>query len=170
MNILDRCEFPWPRHSGSNTPIPTVFLQCSAEEDMGGRSKKNDGQVEVVKRILPMLETTKSVDGAERPALSVAVLSPYSKQVTELKRIHSQSFTIDSFQGRESDIIIFSSVRSNVERDIGFVDDARRLNVMWTRARLALIIIGDRATMASNDLWKRALDTCSEVILPAVET
>ncbi|KAJ7811000.1 RNA-directed RNA polymerase [Mycena olivaceomarginata] len=170
LNILDRCEFPWPRHSGSNTPIPTVFLQCSAEEDMGGRSKKNDGQVEVVKRILPMLETTKSVDGAERPALSVAVLSPYSKQVTELKRIHSQSFTIDSFQGRESDIIIFSSVRSNVERDIGFVDDARRLNVMWTRARLALIIIGDRTTMASNDLWKRALDTCSEVILPAVET
>ncbi|KAJ7258424.1 AAA domain-containing protein [Mycena haematopus] len=169
LKILTRCTFPWPRHPGDNTVIPTVFLQCSAEEDMEGRSKSNVGQVEVVKRILPMFEVEKSVDEAEQRPLSISVLSPYTKQVQALKRITSQAFTIDSFQGRESDIIIFSTVRSNVDRDIGFVDDPRRLNVMWTRARLALIIIGDRSTMGENALWKRALDTCTEIVLPEVE-
>ena len=57
-------------------------------------------------------------------------------------------FTTTSFQGRESDIIIFSTVRCNVEG--GFLDDPRRLNVMWTRARLALIIAGDRKTRSGN--------------------
>lgn len=37
------------------------------------------------------------------------------------------------------------------------------MNVMWTRARLALIIVGDRATLSSNQLWKRALEACMEV-------
>ncbi|KAJ6450385.1 AAA domain-containing protein [Mycena sanguinolenta] len=129
---------------------------------MEGRSKSNEGQVEVVKRILPMFALEKSGDEAEQRTLSITVLSPYTKQVQALKRITPHSFTIDSFQGRESDIIIFSTVRSNVEHDIGFVDDPRRLNVMWTRARLALIIIGDRVTMGENALWKRALDTCTE--------
>jgi hypothetical protein len=75
-------------------------------------------------------------------------------------------FTIDSFQGRESDIIIFSTVRCNVERDIGFVEDERRLNVMWTRAKLALIIVGDRTTLTAKGLWERALKSCIDVTLP----
>ncbi|KAJ7754189.1 RNA-directed RNA polymerase [Mycena maculata] len=169
LQVLTRCKFPWPRHPTTNAVRPTVFLQCSEEEDMGGRSKANKGQVEVVKRILPMLELENCADESGQQALSITVLSPYSKQVQELRRIKPESFTIDSFQGRESDIIIFSSVRSNVEKDIGFVDDARRLNVMWTRARLALIIIGDRSTMAENLLWRRALDACEEVVLPPIE-
>ncbi|KAJ7022451.1 putative restrictase [Mycena alexandri] len=169
LRILSRCKFPWPRQAKGNAVIPTVFISCAAEEDMGGMSKSNLGQVDIVKRILPMLELEKSGDETEQQTLSITVLSPYSKQVLALRRIIPQSFTIDSFQGRESDIIIFSSVRSNIEKDIGFVDDARRLNVMWTRARLALIIIGDRATMAENALWKRALDACTEVALPDVE-
>lgn len=75
-------------------------------------------------------------------------------------------FTIDSFQGRESDIIIFSTVRCNAAGDIGFVEDARRLNVMWTRAKLALIIVGDRKTMtATSELWRRAIESCTEVKL-----
>ncbi|KAJ7166539.1 RNA-directed RNA polymerase [Mycena crocata] len=168
LTVLERTTFPWPRNVITNTPIPTVFLNCPTEEDMGGRSKSNVGQVEMVKRILPMFKLGEVADDAAPKALSVTVLSPYTKQLQEIRRITDQAFTVDSFQGRESDIIIFSSVRSNVEKDIGFVDDARRLNVMWTRARLALIIIGDRVTMAENALWKRALDACKEVVLPEV--
>jgi len=106
----------------------------------------------------------------EKP--KITVLTPYTKQVSELKsRVPNDVgvFTIDSFQGRESDIIIFSTVRCNVERDIGFVEDERRLNVMWTRAKLALIIVGDRATLAEKSkLWESALalDSCVPVTLP----
>ena len=104
----------------------------------------------------------------EKP--KIAVPTPYTKQASELKsRVpHDVGvFTINSFQGRESDLIIFSTVRCNVEGDIGFVEDERRLNVMWTRAKLALIVVGDRATLAENSgLWKRALDSCVPVTLP----
>lgn len=51
--------------------------------------------------------------------------------------------TVDSFQGQETDLVLFSSVRSNLMRELGFLRDARRLNVAITRARRGLIIVGD---------------------------
>ncbi|KAF5380175.1 hypothetical protein D9615_006214 [Tricholomella constricta] len=160
VDVLSTTSFPWPRHNGG-VLIPTVFIQCSTGEDMGGMSKSNVGQVELVKHILPMLTVTQSA-----APLKITVLSPYKKQITALREKLPASVpcsTVDAFQGRESDIIIFSTVRCNVKGDIGFLEDARRLNVMWTRARLALIIIGDRQTMSGNQLWKRALESCTEV-------
>ena len=72
--------------------------------------------------------------------------------------------TIDGFQGREADVCIFSTVRANIEGDIGFVEDARRLNVAWTRPKLGLIVVGSRSTLiAHSALWKRALEACQEV-------
>ena len=197
LAVLKGSKFPWPTEHG--VVVPVVFVQCGAEEDMGGMSKSNTGQAEVVQWAVKLLTTKdapeeqpksdpkgkgKAVDrgpdpqgdGAsgskkdkeEKP--KITVLTPYTKQVSELKgRMPSDVgvFTIDSFQGRESDIIIFSTVRCNVERDIGFVEDERRLNVMWTRAKLALIVVGDRATLAEKSgLWKRALDSCVSVELP----
>ena len=168
-NFLALSRFPWPVRDG--TVIPAVFIQCGEEEDMGSRSKSNEGQVKVVHDLLPLL-SSQSPDTPQEPrlsALTITVLSPYTKQIQALRHRLPSSVTcstIDSFQGRESDIIIFSTVRCNVEGDVGFLDDPRRLNVMWTRARLALIIVGDRKTMSGNPLWKRALDACAEVYLP----
>lgn len=167
-NFLSLSQFPWPVKD--RTVIPTVFIQCSEEEDMGDRSKSNQGQVEVIHRLLPLISSQRPDTPAEPKleGLKTTVLSPYTKQIQALRRKLPSSVTcstIDSFQGRESDVIIFSTVRCNVEGDVGFLDDPRRLNVMWTRARLALIIVGDRRTMSSNPLWKRALDACTECSL-----
>jgi superfamily I DNA and/or RNA helicase len=168
-NFLALSRFPWPVRNG--TVIPTVFLQCDEEEDMGSRSKSNEGQVNVVHKLEPLLspQNPDTPQGHKLSNLKITVLSPYTKQIQALRHRLPSSVTcstIDSFQGRESDIIIFSTVRCNVEGDVGFLDDPRRLNVMWTRARLALIIIGNRKTLSGNPLWKRALDACTEVHLP----
>lgn len=169
-NFLASSNFPWPVRNG--TVVPTVFLQCGEEEDMGSRSKSNEGQVKVVHTLLPLLKSQNpdiNPQESKLAELQITVLSPYTKQIQELRHRLPSSVTcstIDSFQGRESDIIIFSTVRCNVEGDVGFLDDPRRLNVMWTRARLALIIVGDRKTLSGNPLWKRALDACTEVCLP----
>ena len=58
--------------------------------------------------------------------------------------------TVDGFQGREKDIIIFSSVRSNNKKEIGFLKDIRRLNVAITRAKYKLIIICDTKTVCKS--------------------
>lgn len=139
---------------------------------MGSASKGNEGQTELAARIVSMLQSPAS-EGEDKPKLSIAALSPYAKQISMLKEALPSSVTcatIDSFQGRESDVVVFCTVRCNASRDIGFVEDHRRLNVMWTRARLGLIIIGDKATMTETSaLWKRAIGSCTAVTLPAVE-
>ena len=196
LAVLKGSEFPWPVEHG--VAVPIVFVQCGSEEDMGGMSKSNAGQAEIVQKVIELLTTKDAPDsgepksdpkgkgkaadvgpgpqgasgsgGEKEEKPKITVLTPYTKQVSELKsRVPNDVgvFTIDSFQGRESDIIIFSTVRCNVERDIGFVEDERRLNVMWTRAKLALIVVGDRATLAEKSgLWKKALDSCTPMTLP----
>ena len=174
-NFLALSSFPWPVRNG--TVIPTVFVECDGEEDMGSRSKSNEGQVNLVHRLvapkgLLSPQNPDTPQGQKLSNLKMTVLSPYTKQIQALRHCLPSSVTcstIDSFQGRESDIIIFSTVRCNVEGDVGFLDDPRRLNVMWTRARLALIIIGNRKTLSGNPLWKRALDACTEVHLPTLD-
>ncbi|RYP33869.1 hypothetical protein DL768_011074 [Monosporascus sp. mg162] len=70
--------------------------------------------------------------------------------------------TIDNFQGDESEIVIVSLTRSNSYGDIGFMSSPERLNVLLSRARNGLIIIGDAETFMSSrkggQLWKRFID------------
>ncbi len=55
--------------------------------------------------------------------------------------------TVDAFQGKEKDIIIFNCVRSNtsasLQASLGFLNDERRLNVAITRPKHFLIILGN---------------------------
>lgn len=173
---LGASMFPWPRHDRQLFPV--VFVPCASEEDFGRASKGNSGQVELVKYILGLLRTP--CDGREATAalaqgVSVAVLTPYSRQVQLLKHELPEKggavvSTIDGFQGREADVCVLSTVRSNIEGDIGFVEDARRLNVAWTRPKLGLIVVGSRSTLTANSaLWKRALVACKEVEIQVPE-
>lgn len=62
--------------------------------------------------------------------------------------------TVDSFQGNEADIIILSGVRSNVSGEVGFLssgDGRKRICVALSRAKEALVIVGDRRTLTGND-------------------
>ena len=66
--------------------------------------------------------------------------------------------TVDGFQGREKEAIILTLVRSNPEGEIGFLADTRRTNVALTRAKRALRVIGDSATLANNTFYRQMLD------------
>lgn len=59
--------------------------------------------------------------------------------------------TVDAFQGRETDIIIYSIVRSNEDGNIGFLGDTRRLNVSLSRAKELLVIIGDSKCVTTGN-------------------
>lgn len=90
-------------------------------------------------------------------AENIGILSPYSAQVQRMRALAGdEGFeinSIDGFQGREKDAIIVTLVRSNDSRDIGFLSDLRRLNVALTRAKKALIVIGDSATVTAHPFY-----------------
>ena len=66
--------------------------------------------------------------------------------------------TVDGYQGREKEVIVFSCVRSNSEGRIGFLSDPRRLNVALTRAKRGLIVIGDPSTLREDENWSAWLE------------
>lgn len=99
--------------------------------------------------------------------IDVGIISPYRAQVQYLKKlIKKYEFfkpyrllisvnTVDGFQGQERDVILISLVRSNDEGQIGFLKDLRRMNVAMTRARMKLIILGNKNTMTKHPFYKK---------------
>jgi len=88
------------------------------------------------------------------------LISPYSGQVSYLRELlpEFKVSTIDSYQGQEAENVIISLVRSNTDGTIGFLKDYRRMNVAMTRAQNNLMVIGDSATLGSDDFYAQFLD------------
>ena len=88
----------------------------------------------------------------------IGIISPYADQVKLIQDlIPVEVKPVAGFQGREKEIIIISTVRSNDEGNIGFLSDLRRLNVAITRAKRKLIIIGNKNTLESNKTYSRLI-------------
>ncbi len=89
----------------------------------------------------------------------IGIISPYADQVKIIQdRTPVEVKTVDGFQGREKEIIIISTVRSNEDGNIGFLRDLRRLNVAITRAKRKLIIIGNVNTLENNPTYARLIE------------
>ena len=174
-------SFRWPEN-GSRS----VFIQVTTLEDLGRKSKFNAGQADICQKVLEQLRTAPvRADKASSqpqlaPSYSIAILTPYTRQAEQLKRLlpNEKISSIDGFQGQEADVIVYVSVRCNVHGEIGFLKDMRRLNVALTRARAGTIIIGDESTLSGKmrigregedereecyDIWKRLIRGCGKV-------
>ena len=93
----------------------------------------------------------------------IGIISPYADQVKIIQEnTEIEVKTVDGFQGREKEIIIISTVRSNDNGNIGFLSDLRRLNVAITRAKRKLIIIGNKDTLITNPTYERLIKFCEE--------
>jgi superfamily I DNA and/or RNA helicase len=121
----------------------------------GSNSYDNPVESEIVLDIL---------DRALKSSLSesdIAVIAAYKDQVDLINQHNSyenvEIDTVDAFQGREKEMIVFSAVRSNSENNIGFLRDLRRLNVALTRAKRKMIFIGDSSTICEHDAYAKLL-------------
>ncbi|KAL9190449.1 hypothetical protein ACHAXT_007660 [Thalassiosira profunda] len=144
--------FPWPREEFPIAFIPVV----DGFESDDGISKANEAEAhEVCNSVMGLL------NGGQCTVSDIAVVTPYAAQVRLIRRQLKtllprgppfvEVSSTDGFQGREKEAVIFSAVRSNTRGAVGFVSDWRRINVSFTRARRALIVIGNPDTLRRGD-------------------
>ena len=142
---------------------------------IGGLSNRSEANFICNKLLREFLNSSGASN--QRP-IRIGIISFYSSQVRLIKELlpkgkngNNVSFevsTVDGFQGRETDIIIISCVRSfDVSRrgksgNLGFLQDFRRVNVALTRARESLWIVGNCNFLAKDALWKAMLDSAAD--------
>lgn len=98
------------------------------------------------------------------PTSPMVVIAPYKAQVQYFQSQLSQTSpsilasTIDGYQGQEQDIVWISLTRSNVEGNIGFLIDLRRIHVAMTRAKKQVVFVGDSGTWGKHDFFAQILE------------
>lgn len=119
---------------------PYQVIHVDGEEERVGTSFKNSKESILCVDIAKQMNTI---------GLKVHIIVPYTAQMNEILSLGSgiPVSTIDSFQGKEEDIIVVSKVRTSGD---GFWSDTRRLCVALTRARHILRIVGDFSKGDSN--------------------
>jgi senataxin len=142
-------------------PVMFFDLAYSKEQDFH-RSKQNIDEANFVCNLLRIfLPTYSSLYGR------IGVITPYKSQKILIKRMLAEIRlelklpaadtsievnTVDAYQGREKDLIIMSTVRSD---GIGFLSDYRRMNVAITRAKNFLILVGNEKCLQRNNSWSQ---------------
>jgi hypothetical protein len=143
--------FPWPREE---FPVAFVPVTHGIEVD-DGVSKLNEAEAAAACDAIAAL-----LSGGQCTVSDIAVVTPYAAQARLIRRLTRRIISgppfievssTDGFQGREKEAVVFSAVRSNDWGNIGFVSDWRRVNVSFTRARRALIVIGNPDTLRRGD-------------------
>ena len=165
--------------------LPVVFIDLiyAREAPVGERTGDKAppwSNPDEVTAVMKVLELIRPLDGGSTPSL--AILSPYRKQVKELREsiashvgstlphlssfipaidLHEYCGTVDSFQGGEADLVLVSLVRNNVHvspgKALGFLRDSRRMNVLLSRAKWRMILIGSLA------FYRNVVETASHI-------
>jgi superfamily I DNA and/or RNA helicase len=134
---------------------PVTWLSTSALPNPTETAvKPSFKNIAEVKQCIALVKRIEWVAKVRKTRYSVALLTGYGAQRTELERAVAKIKsdltcldvvvqTVDAFQGREADVAIYSVTRSNDQGTAGFLTERRRLNVALSRAREALVIVGD---------------------------
>lgn len=90
---------------------------------------------------------------------SITVKKKQSGKTTLLKSVRAA--TVDNFQGEEAKVIIISLVRSNLQKKCGFLSTSNRINVLLSRAKHGMYIIGNSSTYYNVPMWEEVIDMLS---------
>ncbi|KAI0087655.1 P-loop containing nucleoside triphosphate hydrolase protein [Irpex rosettiformis] len=199
-SFIPELEFDEDMEDNGRSKPSVVFLDHVGNESIKDRSRVNLNEANIVCSLVEdLLLRNPTMEGSD-----IGIIAPYVAQVSLLTRLfttdakflsrfqsvlgHKRAAdlskldigTVDGFEGREKDVIIFSTVRNNTSGHIGFLADKRRLNVGLTRAKRGLFIVGSIRTLRQGrvsgdpeanvvagvrkgaDVWKRYAQYLSE--------
>lgn len=137
----DICKLKKPIYNTKNLNwLDTSKIKDCFEDDKNG-SPKNKKEAEIITNLIKDIRS-RGIDNR------IAVITPYKGQKRVIKKLIRESSllenvavdTIDSFQGDEADLVIFSTTRS--KKPTEFFKDNARLNVAFSRVKRELIIVG----------------------------
>lgn len=159
---------PW-HHSNIFAPYRFFDVQGMSQAAAKGHSLINIAELTVAMQLYERLVT----DLRQYTfAGKIGVITPYKGQLKELKLRFKQRYgenitstiefnTTDAFQGRESEIIIFSCVRASTH-GLGFLNDIRRMNVGLTRAKSSLWVLGNSDALMQGEYWRALINDAKE--------
>lgn len=142
------------------TYSPSAAWPVSAEESSERPNIYNEDECDIVAALVKDIinESTRDV--------SIAVIAPYRAQVSYLRKACGnykgvKIDTVDGFQGKECDIVVFSVTRTC--GSYRFLADRRRMNVALSRAKDRIIIVGNKEYSEKETLLKAIMDKCKIV-------
>jgi len=149
---------------------PFSIFDVDSSEERGGTSLANSTEANFA---LHLYNSLVRETGHIATQSRVCIITPYSQQAALLRRTFSQGLgheygrfvevnTVDSFQGREANVIIFSCVRAAGSKGIGFLSDVRRMNVALTRAKYFLFVIARCQSIIVNPYWDQLVKHARE--------
>jgi DNA polymerase III delta prime subunit len=159
-------EAPHPR-----MPLPWPFDRELVWVDTGAQDEYRDAQRSVANEFeVALCKDITSIIRRRVRKSKLAVIAMYASQVNRLvsalKGIvpPDDIESVDAFEGRESDAVILSLVRSNDRAAIGFLNDPNRVNVAISRAKKLLVIVGDSKTVIGGapELFGPLFEHCKE--------
>ena len=138
-------DLPYEVQDTENTREPLVFYDTqggdfpekieeddqnkkTSRSDLLGDSKSNEMEAALVK-----MHVRNLIEAGVMPE-DIAVVTPYNAQLALMSHDLKERYpgielgSVDGFQGREKEAIIVSLVRSNVDGEVGFLGEKRRLN------------------------------------------
>ncbi|TMC85250.1 MAG: hypothetical protein E6J06_04365 [Chloroflexi bacterium] len=155
----------------SVVPLPWPFDRELVWVDTGAQDEYRDAQRSVANEFEVALckDITSIIRRRVRKA-KLAVIAMYNSQVNRLQGAlkgivpPDDIESVDAFEGRESDAVILSLVRSNDRAAIGFLNDPNRVNVAISRAKKLLVIVGDSKTVIGGapELFGPLFEHCKD--------
>ena len=158
----------WPNW---DNPVAFIPVEGTEELDEEGTSRSNISEAAKILSVVDELLAVGDISTAD-----IGIITPYNGQVRILNDLFEQAGgrefgekyhgleikSVDGYQGREKEVIVFSTVRANDNGEIGFLKDKRRMNVALTRAKRGLIVIGHLSTLKHDSTWGSWLDWVEE--------
>lgn len=158
---------------GGDFPEKTEDETTAKKSVLLGDSKSNDLEAAVVK-----MHVQKLVSAGVRDE-DIAVITPYNAQLAVLQGMLRDNYpglelgSVDGFQGREKEAVIVSLVRSNDDREVGFLGEKRRLNVAMTRPKRHFCVVGDSETVSHGSAflkrWMKFLEDNADLRYPTID-
>jgi len=170
LGLRETNDRPWHRLPGFG-PFHFYNVEAKMTDVDESRSFKNVKQAEFA--VAYVMALVGKFPEVARDA-SIGIICSYNPQIEIVTKLLEEKVdaalaaaievkTVDAFQGREKDIVLWCTVRTEGEKgqrsSIGFLRDERRLNVGLTRAVSTLIVIGKVKLLDSNVHWRNLIDS-----------